>query len=69
MRSNPTSEATPGSDVDYIFQNAWGIPDELDEAPTTANNILRYHGDSGRYGTDLYINLNGTTYKFTGVAV
>ncbi len=53
----------------FIFQNAFGIPIELDAAPTTAGGQLPLHGDSGFFGTNLYINLQGTVYRFSGTAV
>jgi len=52
-----------------IIDGAQGVILILDSAPTTAGNQLPKHSDCGFFGNDLYINLNGTTVKFTGTAV
>ena len=51
-----------------LLDSALGNPIILEAAPTTADGKLK-ENQLGFYGTNLYITLNGTTYKFTGVAV
>lgn len=62
-------DTNPESPIQKIIAGAFGIPIELDAAPTTAGGELPKHGDTGFYGTDLYINLGGSTYKYTGTLV
>ena len=47
----------------HVLENGLGKPQTLDAAPTTAGNQLPKHGDSGWFGTDLFINLNGNIYS------
>lgn len=69
MNRRPGSVVDPTTDVDYIFQNAFGIPKILDTTPSTAQGQLEKHGDSGFDGSNLFLNLNGTTYKISLTAV
>ena len=62
-------DAKADSPINFIFDNALGVPIELTAAPTTIGNELPSNSDFGFFGNDLYINLNGTTVKFTGAAV
>lgn len=52
----------------HVLDNAFQKPRILDAAPTTAGNELPFHGDSGRFGASLYVNLGGTVYEIALVA-
>lgn len=52
----------------HVFENGLGPVIELTEAPTTSGAQLA-SGEIGFYGTDLYWNIGGSTYKFTGTLV
>lgn len=69
------SFATEGDDskvdgsIQRIITGALGVPIQLDAAPTTAGGQLPKANDFGYYGTNLYINLGGTTYSIALTAV
>lgn len=69
MKRRPGSDAKSSDDAGYIFENAFGKPLPLDAAPTTTGGQLPLNGDAGFHSTNLYINLGGTVYRFSGTAV
>ena len=69
MKRRPGSTSNSDEDAGYIFENAFGKPIELDAAPTTAGGELPKNGDSGWFGTNLYVNLGGSVYRFAGTLV
>lgn len=58
-------DARPDSTTSQIIEGAFGIPQALDAAPTSANNILPRTGASGYYASNLYIRLGEFTYRLT----
>ncbi len=46
-----------------LLDGAAMIPIVLENAPTTANGILK-EGQRGIFGTDIYETVNGTTFKY-----
>ena len=50
-----------------MMDGASGVPIVLDQAPTSANQLLK-EGQRGIFGSDLYETVNGTTFKY-GTAV
>lgn len=56
-------DAKAGNPLSEIKDLAMGIPIILDSAPTTANGLLP-EGRWGIYSTNLYISINGSTYRW-----
>ena len=54
--------------LNYIMDEAIGTIIQLSSAPTTAGGELKT-GQVAIFGDDLYINIEGTTRKYTGTAV
>lgn len=54
---------------EHIIEEGFGIPIELGAAPTTSGGELPKHGDAGWFGTNLYLNLGGNVYRFSGTLV
>lgn len=54
--------------LEYIQDEAPGKVLTLSAAPTTAGQELK-ENQWGIFGTDLYKNINGSVYKFSGVLV
>ena len=61
--------AKPDSFENHVLRNALGPVLVLVAAPTSAGNQLPNHGDIGAFGTNLYLNVSGTTYRITMTAV
>lgn len=53
---------------EYLMDEAPGRPITLQAAPTTAGGELK-ENQRGIFGSDLYMNINGTTYRFSGTPV
>ena len=66
---NLPQDQAPDSPIRRVVEQAMPAPTQLSSAPTTAGGQLQHHGDWGHVGDDIYINLSGTVYKFTGTAV
>ena len=71
MKSFPLfgDDAKQDSVPNKIIAGAFGIPVELDSAPTTSGNELSRHGDNGFFNNKWYVNFFGTTYSITLTAV
>lgn len=51
----------------YLFDNGWNVPLELEETPTATNNVVP-EGQVGIKSTKLYLTHKGTLYEISMVA-
>jgi len=69
IQLNDDNNRKPDSDFNRLIQQLMPPPLTLDAAPTTLGLELPNHLDNGYFGTNWYINLQGTVRRiaFTNV--